>query len=323
MKKKKTILITGVMGHIGFGLAVYLSNNYKVIGIFNHKKSLSKTKILRSKKVILIKDNLEKFESLKKIFIKYNIKDCIYAAGIAHNTVAKKNVDKTIKVNCLSVNFFLEAQFKKYFEKFIYISTGSVFQNIESSKKKIIESNKASPNSIYSISKRLGETLIETFFKKNKKKSCSLRVSWVYGPPLLTKKIVPQRGPIPYIIQKLFVESKKIVRFTSGGKFAASFTSIDDVCRSISEMLLLKKFSHPVYHFGSGRNFSNLELARIFNKLYPQKKVFFGNGVKPWSDDSVIRGPLSTKYKYSFLKSKISLEQGISNFVKLIKNKIS
>ena len=321
MNNKKSILILGVMGHIGFNLALLLSKKYRVIGIFNKSKDLNKIKILNLNNIKIIKNDLKKPNLIKKIILKNKIKDCIYTAGVSHDSLAKKNVNKTIEANCLSLNYFLEAQMKRYFDKLIYISTGSVFQDIKQSKQKIYETDKPSPNSIYSITKRLSEILIETFFKKTFKKVSCLRVSWVYGPPLLTKKIVPQRGPLPYIVQKLFIEKKKKLKFKSGGDFAASFTHIDDVCEAISKMITLKNFAHPIYHFGSGKNYSNFDIGNIIKKLYPQKEIVFGKGAKPWSNDSVMRGPLSTKYKFSFLKSKITLRDGIVRYINQVSKK--
>ncbi len=309
------------MGHIGYRLAEKLSLRHQIFGVYNKNKNVQKIKKLKSCKVTLIKNNLENKDQIKKILKKYKIQECIFAAGVSHNTLAKKDVNKTIKINCLSLNFFLEAQMNGLFKKLIYISTGSVFQNIKSSKLKIFETNWASPNSIYSLSKRLGEKLLETFFIKSKKRVCALRVSWVYGPPLITKKIIPQRGPIPFIIYKLFIQNKKIIKFKSGGSFAASYTYIDDICETLEKMIKLKIFPKPVLHFGSGKNYNNFYLSKVFNNIFKNKKVIFKKGIYPWSNDSTIRGPLKTNYNYPFLKSRISLEQGIINFVNSLKKK--
>ena len=43
--KNKVILISGVMGHIGFSLAIFLAKKkYKVIGIYNKSLDLNKKK---------------------------------------------------------------------------------------------------------------------------------------------------------------------------------------------------------------------------------------------------------------------------------------
>ena len=322
MNNKAAILITGVMGHIGYASAIYLSKyGYKIIGIYNKSIDLTKKKELIKYNVKLIKNNLENPIKIKKILKKHKIKDCLYCSGVSHDSVAKKDPIKTIKINSLSVYYFLQFQKERLFNKFIYISTGSVFQDIKSTSFKFNEKIIPTPKSIYSSTKRLGEILIQTFFSLNKFKSCVLRVSWVYGPPMLTKKINPQRGPIPYMIQKLIIENKKVLNMKSGGDFAASFTFIDDVCIVIGKLLKLKKFKLNVYHLGSGKNNTNFDLIKIFKKLLPSQKIKFGKGKNPWSNDSVVRGPIISKNGYSFLKTKYNLAKGIKKFIEFAKRR--
>ena len=107
----------------------------------------------------------------------------------------------------------------------------------------------------------------------------------------------------------------------NGGDFCASFTYIDDVCLAIYKLFQLKKFNENTYHLGSGINNSNFEVIKIFKKLLPNKKIIFGKGKNPWSKDSVIRGPIISKYNYSFLKTKYNLKDGIKKFIKFAKEK--
>lgn len=321
-KKKNTILITGVMGHIGYASAIFLSKrNYKVVGIYNKSLNLVKKRILLNNNVSLIKNNLEKPLKIKKILKKNKIKNCLYCSAVSHDIYAKKDPEKTIKVNSLSLCYFLKFQRQKIYDKLIYISTGSVFQDIKSTKFKFNENVVPTPKSLYSSTKRLGEILIQSFFSLNKFKSCILRVSWVYGPPLLTTKINPQRGPIPYLIQKLIIQKKRNVKMKSGGEFAASFTYIDDVCFAIYKLLQLRKFKSDIYHLGSGKNNTNYDLIKIFKKLLPHKEIKLGKGKNPWSKDSVIRGPIVSKYNYSFLKPRYSLTKGIKSYIEFSKKK--
>ena len=109
MKRNKRILLTGVMGHIGFAISLYLSKKkFKIVGIYNKSLDRYKMKLLKKNNVILIKNNLTNENLIKKIIRKYKIKNCIYCSAVAHDSIAKKNIDKTIKVNCLSLNIFLK-----------------------------------------------------------------------------------------------------------------------------------------------------------------------------------------------------------------------
>ena len=164
-KEKNIVMITGVMGHIGYQAAIYLSKyKYQVVGIYNKSSSFKKRKALLNHKVILVKNNLENPLVIKKILKKYKINNCLYCAGVSHDIFAKRDPIKAIKVNSLSIYYFLKLQKEKIYDKLIYISTGSVFQDIKSTKFKFNESVVPTPKSIYSSTKRLGEILIQSFF---------------------------------------------------------------------------------------------------------------------------------------------------------------
>ena len=88
--------------------------------------------------------------------------------------------------------------------------------------------------------------------------------------------------------------------FKSGSDFEASFTFIDDVTNVIEKMIKMQKFKFSTYHFGSGKNNKLIEIINFINKNYKDKKVISGPGYAPWSNDSVIRGPMITSNKINF-----------------------
>jgi dTDP-4-dehydrorhamnose reductase len=165
-KKKKNILIIGCLGHIGYSLSVYLSQKYNIVATYNNTSNKNLLKNLKSKNIKLFKVDVSNKKLFKKILGKFNFDTCVYAAAVAHDYIAKHNTEKTIKANCQGVINFLN--FNKKNCKLIYISTGSVFQNIKSSKDRISENVKPSPASLYSVSKRFGELLIENDYPKKK-----------------------------------------------------------------------------------------------------------------------------------------------------------
>lgn len=316
---KKKILIIGCQGHIGFSLSYFLKDKYDVIATYNKNINKKNFNQLKNSNIKLLKLNVFKKIDISKLLKKYKINTCIYCAGVAHDSFAKAQTENTIIANCLGVDNFLDFQKKNNF-KFIFISTGSVFQNIKTSKEKINERVIPSPRSLYSISKRLGEILVENSFVKNKI-STSLRVSWVYGPPIINKKINVQRGPLPYILTKLFYENKKNLKFKSGSDFEASFTYINDVCLAIEKLISFKKFLYSSYHLGSGKNYKLFEVCKILNLFAKKQVVKMGKGFLPWTSDSVIRGPIITNRKQQRLKTHYTLKKGILNYINFLKNK--
>ncbi|MDB3938909.1 NAD-dependent epimerase/dehydratase family protein [Candidatus Pelagibacter sp.] len=317
---KKKILILGSFGHIGYSLSKHLrEKNYEVIATYNKSKEKKKNSLFKKENIRLIKCDLKDKKKLKRIFQNYKINTCVCAAAVSHDSVAKFFPEKTINVNCYAIQNLIDLQ-KLYKFKLINISTGSVFQDIKDSKFKITEEIVPTPKSVYSSTKRLGEILINNSHETNQR-SCNLRVSWVYGPPIILNKFDPQRGPIPFILSELFFKKKKELIFKSGSDFEASFTFIDDVTNVIEKMIKMKKFKFPTYHFGSGKNYKLSEVINFINKSYKNKKIISGPGYAPWSNDSVIRGPMITSNKINFYKPKINIKLGIKKYIKYISNK--
>lgn len=309
----KTIMVTGVMGHIGFEFAKQASaKQYRILGIYNKTKDKEKIKVLKKLNVKLIKNNLQKISSLENLIKKNKVSGCVYAAAVSHEIYAKKDPNKTLNVNCAGVQNILSLVNNKF--KFVYLSTGSVYQDIKN-KKKINEEITPTPFSMYSGSKRMGEIIVN-FYKENFKRNCtSLRVSWVYGPSIICKKIDIQRGPIPFILHN-FIKGNNSFKFKSGRDFKASFTYIDDVTSSILKLLNKNKFEYSSYNLGTGINNSISEIFKIVNT---KKNISYkiGNGVLPWSNSSVMRGPLISKRKN--FKAKTNLREGINKYLNWLK----
>lgn len=316
MNKKTRILIIGVTGHIGLTTSIYLkSRNYEVIGTFN-KKNVEKINILNKHKIILERCEVSDKKKLKKIILKHKIQKCIYSAAVSHEIYAKKNPKNAIFANSLGILNLIEIQ-KIYKFNLIYISTGSVFQDVRDSSN-IYENKVPTPKSIYSTSKRLGEVLIEIHRELNNQNMCTLRISWVYGPPILNKELNIQRGPIPKILYDLVKKNKRIFEYKSGGDFKASFTYIEDVNKALMKLINLTKFKKHYYHLGTGKNNSLLDIFKILQKF--EKKISFkiGPGSKPWSNDSVVRGPLNSQYKNFYART--DLNKGLKEYYLWIKN---
>ena len=312
------ILITSVMGHIGYALALKAKESgHKVIGLFNKSKDKAKINILKKKKIKLIKKNLLSKKIISKLIKSKSINCCIHTAAVSHEIYAKNDPFKTININSLVVLNFLEVLKKNKKVKFINISTGSVFQDIRSSKK-INQNIIPTPNSIYAGTKRLGEIFITNYKRNHNLNCCSLRISWVYGPPIIVKKLNIQRGPIPIILYNLVKKKQKKFNIESGKDFRASFTFIDDVTENILKLIKLKRIKESVFHLGTGHNNSLDEVFQILKKKEKNIKYKLGKGAKPWSNDSVMRGPIINK-GIKLLKCNYNLNKGLQKYLDWLK----
>lgn len=313
------ILITSIMSHIGYSLALEAKKNgYKVFGVINKTAIQTKLDILNLNKIKIIKVDLNNENAILKTLKSRKINCCIHTAAVSHEIYAKKNPQNTININSVAVLKIISSISKiKKKIKFINVSTGSVFQDIKNSRS-IKETIVASPKSLYSGSKRLGE-IITSNANNNLNINCtSLRISWVYGPPIISKNLNIQRGPIPTILYQFIKKKKKFFNLKSGLNFRASFTYIDDVTTNIIRLIKFKSKLEEIYHLGTGKNNSMSEIFNSIKKIDKNIKFKIGKGAQPWSNDSVMRGPIKSNKK--ILKCNYSLKLGIANYYNWLKN---
>ena len=168
------------------------------------------------------------------------------------------------------------------------------------------------PKSIYSSTKRLGELLLDKLTENENNVSCILRISWVYGPPLKLEKLNIQRGPIPKIVYDFVVNNQRKFNLKKGRDFKASFTYIEDVNKAIINLSKRKKYKQTYYHLGTGKNNSLKEIFECLKKIDKKTSYKIGKGAQPWSNDSIMRGPLANSDKKLYAKT--SLEKGIKKY---------
>ncbi|KAB2850757.1 MAG: NAD(P)-dependent oxidoreductase [Hyphomicrobiaceae bacterium] len=117
-----------------------------------------------------------------------------------------------------------------------------------------------------------------------------MRISWVYGPPVLADS--PARGPIPsYLMRAARGEAIR----EGGGDFRASFTWIGDVAEGLLAMAAAPQLRHEVYHLAPGRDFTARDVAAAVKVAFPQAVIELGPGTEPWTRYTALRGPLSAK----------------------------
>ena len=92
----------------------------------------------------------------------------------------------------------------------------------------------------------------------------------------------------------------------------------DDVTKVLEKMIKMKNFKFSTFHFGSGKNYKLKEIIKFINKNYKIKKIISGPGFVPWSNDSVIRGPMVTSNKINFFKPKVNFQTGIKKYINYI-----
>ena len=261
------ILVTGASGHLGSRVVQMLHHQgHPVIGI-------SHTKILPGIESVDLTDQLSVVDFCQR----NQVTACVHCAAIMSSASEILPVKDTISVNNIATSNLLSYPW----QRFIYVSSGSVFQDAH---KTITEDTEPSPKSIYALTKRLAE--IDTV----RNRGIVARVSWLYGPPITSESQNPARGPIPWIINEFKKNQPSIT--IPGGDHCASFTYVDDVAKALSLLITANQLKHDTYHIGTGQNHSVQDIVEM---LQPYTKVVadIEPGTAPWSRVTRPRPPMS------------------------------
>ncbi len=140
----------------------------------------------------------------------------------------------------------------------------------------------------YTFSKDVGEEITELYQKHYNLKSSIARFYNVYGPHHL------KEGGYCTLIgawEKLIEENKELVIFGDGTK-RRDFTHVDDVVDGLYRIYTKEKWGY-VFEFGRGKNYSILEIANMFGKLYRFEKDKIGEAQTTLCDNKIAHELLS------------------------------
>ena len=307
------LLVTGGMGHVGYQVVRQAAARGRAVvaqcrGTFREEDARA-----AEGNVAWVRLDLTDAAALRTAIENQGIDACIHCAAVPNEKLARPDPLSAVAVNTTAVANLLEAARTGGWRRFVYVSTGSVFQNA-SDVSPILEDAQPSAASVYSTTKYCGELLVAMYRSQYGLSAATVRVSWVYGPPLVPHVRDDPRGPIPYFLKCAF--SGVAVREPSGADFAASFTHVADVATGLLAAVEARELTHPVYHLGSGRNFTTAAVARAVKAAVPEADIEVGPGTAPWTDHTRMRGPLAGRrlLQDTGFEPRLGLEAGIASF---------
>ena len=312
---KKNILVTGCAGFIGFHLTKRLSeNNYNIIGIDNlndyYDVAIKESRLdilSNNNQFVFYKVDLCNTSELSKIFKNNKIDFIIHLAAQAGVRYSLENPSAYIDSNIIGFMNIL-GECKKYNLNIIYASSSSVYGDSKQfplSEEEICKK----PLSLYGASKLFNELTAYSYSHLYNISSIGLRFFTVYGP-------WGRPDMALFKFTKNIIENKKIDVYNKGNH-SRSFTYIDDIVDAIESLLenyISKNNFYDVLNIGGEKSISLMDFIKtIENKLGLKAKINFmpkqlGDVEKTESDCSKITSLVN-------YKPKVSIEDGISNFI--------
>jgi UDP-glucose 4-epimerase len=292
------ILIVGSKGFIGSHCVNYFSQNNEVWGCdivmeYDNPKYIPIDSIDG--------DYLEMFQN-------YNFDICINCSGAANVPFSLSNPFNDFRLNTLNVYKILEAIRRYNSEcKFITMSSAAVYGN--PNKLPIQESDDVKPISPYGYHKAITEQICEEFSRFWGIKTCCMRIFSAYGPGL--------KKQLFWDMYHKFI-SQNMIELFGTGKESRDFIYISDIVQIIDLAICHSSFNCEIVNVANGDQKTIAYVAESFVKVLNSDKIVRFNNQERKAD------PLNWEANIDIIRSwgyerKVSLEQGIKNYIEWIK----
>ena len=327
---KKTILVTGSAGFIGFHLSKKLiKENFKVIGLDNindyydvslkyarlNELGITKSKANIYNKICISKKYRNNFSFIKlniedrtnlPLFFKNNKIDIVcHLAAQAGVRYSIKNPEVYIDSNIVGFQNIIECCRNFKMPKLVFASSSSVYGNNE-----IVpyneEQNVDNPISLYAATKKSNELIAHTYSHLYNIQTIGLRFFTVYGP-------WGRPDMAPFLFMDAILHNKQINVFNNG-ELSRDFTYIDDIINGVYLTIINTiPYKNKIYNIGNGSPVNLLDFISILEDSIGIKSIknFVGmqkgDVYKTWADTK------SLQNDFGYVSS-VSLKKGISIF---------
>ena len=300
------ILITGGAGYIGSMLCTKLleeGHMVTVVDLLKYDKG-SLNHLYFNKNFKLICDDIRKVNLMKKLIKQHDF--IIPLAALVGAPLCEKFKKDALSTNLGSIKTLCNFATKK--NKVIYLTTNSGY-GIGEKNKYCDEKSPLKPISLYGRTKCDGEDLVRSKIKNH----VCFRLATVFGHSYRMRSDLLVNNFVYTAIKK-----KKLTLFEP--HFRRNFIHVRDVVNAI--IFTMKNFNRlkdNVYNLGlSSANISKIMLARKIQKQYKKLRIkIVTNRKDPDKRDYFVS---NKKIEKKGFKAKISLEDGISELIKIFTN---
>lgn len=312
-KNKKTYLVTGCSGFIGFHWTKHLlKKNFNVIGI--DLKPFPEEVFLSNKNFKFYNQSIFDFELMKELI---NTSDYIcHFAGIAE---PQKYLDFPERV--INLTAYQSIKIIKYCinknKLFFYTSTSEIFGKnpqlpFNENSDRVLGSTSIS-RWCYSTSKAIVEHYLYACAKERKINFVGIRLFNIYGKNL--------KGRVVSNFMENAIKNLDLV-VTKPGNQTRSFMFVDDCIYIMDKLLHAKKSVNQFFNIGNEKEVSILNLAKLIKKITRSKsKIVLKEYKNKDYQDIPQRATKMQKFKkiYNY-KPKFNLEKGLIKYFNSIKN---
>lgn len=326
---KKTVLVTGVAGFIGFHLARrLLKEGHHVIGIdvvndyYDPRLKESRLHVLTHPRFKLYRDALENKMAITRVFEKTRPQIVVNLAAQAGVRYSLENPDAYIQSNIVGFLNILEACRFYPVDQLIYASSSSVYgsnQAMPFSEQHPVDH----PLSLYAASKKANELMAHTYSHLFGLKTTGLRFFSVYGP-------WGRPDMALYKFTEAILKGEPIDVYNYG-EMQRDFTYIDDIIESIVRLMDIEPLAEEefdyeqplpdrsdvpfrVYNIGNQQPVSLMDFIRTIEERVGKKAILrllplqAGDVPASFADSSAL-------YESIDFQPQTSIHEGVNAFI--------
>ncbi len=333
MKRKlNNILVTGGAGFIGSNFIHYVFKNTSLGGEIVNVDKLTYAGNLENlieignnygeKRYFFEKADICDFNTIKKIFEKYDIDTVVNFAAESHVDRSIFGPKDFVQTNIIGTFTLLEVARENWKDMedviFHHISTDEVYGSVEEGGY-FYEDTAYKPNSPYSASKASSDHLVRAYHKTYSLPVTISNCSNNYGPYQFPEKLIP--------LMILNILEEKNLPVYGDGKNVRDWLYVEDHCSAIWKILNQGKIGET-YNIGGGNEWENIRLVHFLSEkigqLYGKDKDYYKKLItfvkdRPGHDRRYAINCDKIKQELGW-KQKVNIEEGLEMTIKWYMN---
>ena len=255
----RRILITGGAGFIGSHVVEKLQAQQYTLAVLDNL-SVGKKSFLppASPAFTFYYGDILDQDFLNSVFSDFKPETVIHLAAMHHIPSCEANPVQTVNVNVNGTVNLLEASGKSGVEKFIFASTGAVYDFGESILRE--DSGKVNPNGIYAVSKSTGEQLTAYYAAKENFKAINCRLFNAIGRRETNAHLVPD------ILQQVREGKNEIALGNLYPK--RSYVHVEDLAEALISLLAFTPSGDSeIINIGSAEEHSVTDIVNLLSEV--------------------------------------------------------
>lgn len=313
MTNKKTILVTGGAGFIGFHVSsALLQRGDRVLIVDNindyYDPKIKRDRILELKKKFsdfdVFEIELSSYSDLEKVFKENKIDKVCNLAAQAGVRYSLSNPMTYVQSNIVGFVNLLELCRHHNVKDLVYASSSSVYGLTD--KIPFLEEDRVDkPISLYAASKKANEEMAFTYHHLFGLNCTGLRFFNVYGPWMRPDNAL-------LLFTKAITEGKPINVFHNS-ETARDYTYIDDIVSGVVSALD-KSYPYEIFNLGRGESIKLMDFILEIERLLDKTAIKNLMPIQP-GDVSITAADITKARKKLDFDPKTSLREGVGKFM--------